>query len=682
MAVQQHDDFGAKIGGAKKDLWQRRGLLSDDLSEMNEREAEKYVKKDNIWKKNDYQAMIESGIPFDVVYFIKTVRDSINAAPFYLRSDDTPEKRLERQKQYIDTIREVQSAVEGITTKAEALEVFEQFMIDGAGYYEKMTPGVSRAYYATQTEKGRANPFITDEIAKSMFFRSERDFDNKITQKAIKDQFGVSKELKIPRGYDIRFNDGKHSWSANNDWKPETYFVVKGSRILQKNFETRDEALKWVQDYAKGKGENKKIKLVPPQLENIERDGVDYRRGRNTDGQMYLDVFGFKGGEFGNWMSPIDRQASLNFGYDALKDLADALHITDRDVSYGGHLSIAFGARGSGNAMAHYEPLRNVINLTKMRGAGSLAHEWWHGLDDYLGTKLSAGGYLSDNPRVFPLFSELIQTMKYKPQTLEEAEKSTEMMNERYRRNAERWTQSSFMVCPKDADDKTKAEYARLHEAFMRGEEGSVDKISELRKATIGRVIPKSERESLMFYERMLRGMAERTEPVIGRTETDYYRNSKQMGQVCEKENNYWDSNVEMTARAFATYVMDRLPGRSDYLVGHAECAITFIEDKDGNLELLRAYPQGEERRAINEVFDKIVAELKLQNILTHDDRIAPAAAVPVYQNEPVFAAAAVHAGRANDYDAAWGAVPGGTQMTLFDYDSVPDYEDEDEFEI
>ena len=42
-----HEDFGEKIGGAKKDLWKDRGLYADDLETMHEREAEKFVKKDN-----------------------------------------------------------------------------------------------------------------------------------------------------------------------------------------------------------------------------------------------------------------------------------------------------------------------------------------------------------------------------------------------------------------------------------------------------------------------------------------------------------------------------------------------------------------------------------------------------------------------------------------------------------
>ena len=67
----QHEDFGEKIGGAKKDLWKDRGLYVDDLGAMNEREAEKFVKKDNVWKKPDYQAMLDDGVPLGVVYFIR-----------------------------------------------------------------------------------------------------------------------------------------------------------------------------------------------------------------------------------------------------------------------------------------------------------------------------------------------------------------------------------------------------------------------------------------------------------------------------------------------------------------------------------------------------------------------------------------------------------------------------------
>lgn len=165
-----------------------------------------------------------------------------------------------------------------------------------------------------------------------------------------------------------------------------------------------------------------------------------------------------------------------------------------------------------------------------------------------------------------------------------------------------------------------------------------MEKISALKKQTAGRVIPKSERERLESFERILHGMQEQKTPQIGRTETDYYRNSVKMGKECEKDGGYWDSNVEMTARAFACYIKDKLPYTSDYLAGHAECAMTLVTDKSGNTELLRAYPQGEERKAINAVFDEIVADLKLQHLLTHEDVTQPLSvkSVPLAENEQI----------------------------------------------
>lgn len=86
----------------------------------------------------------------------------------------------------------------------------------------------------------------------------------------------------------------------------------------------------------------------------------------------------------------------------------------------------------------------------------------------------------------------------------------------------------------------------------------------------------------------------------------------------------YWDSNVEMTARAFACYIKDKLPYASDYLAGHADCALTMVTNKDGSLEIIKAFPEGEERKAINAVFDEIIQDLKWEQILTHSDITLP----------------------------------------------------------
>ena len=441
----------------------------------------------------------------------------------------------------------------------------------------------------------------------------------------------------MPKGYAIHFNDGKNTYSKNNDWKPDTWYVTKGYSILQTNFESRDAALKWVQELAKGRSKSGKMRFVPPQLSHVRRVGPDYRNGAEITGQHYLDTFGFRGGEFGNWMNQNDRQASLNMGFEALKDLAAALQVSDKDIAYQGTLAIAFGARGSGNAAAHYEPLRKVINLTKMHGAGSLAHEWWHGLDDYLGTKMGANGMLSEQPRLYAPFQKLIDTMKYKLETPEQAAARTEAQTERTRKNAAGWLDSAVLGSLKRHGNEEQMEtYAVLKESFLSGEAGSVEQISAFKKSVTGRVIPKSERERLEIFEHMLSGMQTQEAPQVGRVETDFYRNSVRMGKECEKDGGYWDSNTEMTARAFACYIKDKLPYSSDYLAGHADCAVTFVTEKSGDLTVLKAFPEGEERRAINAVFDEIVAGLKREQILTHSDVTLPLPVQPLAENEQI----------------------------------------------
>lgn len=220
MPPELHEDFGEKIGGAKKDLWKDRGLYTDDLDEMNEREAEKYVKKDNVWKKPDYQSMLDEGIPLGVVFFMKKVRDSLNASPQYPYRDSTPEKRLDRQKQYVETVRELQAVVEGVRTVEDVMQVCDRFFLDN-GYLEKRHGyGSTPAYQGTK--KGSDNPVITNKLFRALRVHSPAEFERDYTRQAQKEQFGVAKDQKVPRGYELHLYDGK-GYSRNRDWKEGTY---------------------------------------------------------------------------------------------------------------------------------------------------------------------------------------------------------------------------------------------------------------------------------------------------------------------------------------------------------------------------------------------------------------------------------------------------------------------------
>ncbi len=128
--------------------------------------------------------MIDIVIPFDVVYFVKNVRYSLNVSPEYYRTDDTPEKRLLRQKQYIETVREVQTVMEGVQTRADAMRAYARFLVDN-GYVERVDGRIIGPSYAA-TEKGQENPVITNNLAHTLYIRSESDFEYNFTKKAQK----------------------------------------------------------------------------------------------------------------------------------------------------------------------------------------------------------------------------------------------------------------------------------------------------------------------------------------------------------------------------------------------------------------------------------------------------------------------------------------------------------------
>ncbi|MEW7279721.1 LPD1 domain-containing protein [Aquimarina sp. 2201CG1-2-11] len=103
------------------------------------------------------------------------------------------------------------------------------------------------------------------------------------------------------------------------------------------------------------------------------------------DSELALKEFNLRSIEFGNWMSQQDRANFLYASALSLHHLALLYDLKHVQIGLNGKLSLALGARGTGNAKAHYEPLsRSVINLTKTKGIGSLAHEFAHALDNLI----------------------------------------------------------------------------------------------------------------------------------------------------------------------------------------------------------------------------------------------------------------------------------------------------------
>lgn len=125
--------------------------------------------------------------------------------------------------------------------------------------------------------------------------------------------------------------------------------------------------------------------------------------------------FKVKALEFGNWV-PIEMR--YNYLVGTIVAMHDIKLIT-RLRSFGLNvLSVAYGARGSGQALAHYEAFTRTINITRYPrggsfafsgGVGSLAHEYGHFLDYYYGIRSknqSGSQALSGGQSTVTTFSE------------------------------------------------------------------------------------------------------------------------------------------------------------------------------------------------------------------------------------------------------------------------------------
>ena len=660
------DDFGKKIGGAKKDLWKERGLALEDLLDFNAAERTKFIKKDNVWKKPDYQKMVDDGLDKRVVYFIKLVRDSLPTIPQITYKDTTDEDINAKQEGFISFVGKMRDAAMAIQTEADVKAFYSQIV---SSYL------IKKPYSYHVEVLPEAYDCINNKLLKcaQLAERGLRSFDRDVTKK----QFCYSEDEKILAPYQfylyqksrvtftkdyhdrdqIAFSYGYGStkyfypdkkWMNPEEWKEDAFFITKGSQLVERNFASVDEAKQFILASVKeklagksdvtpaaSKGKQRRKAFLPKQLEWIKREGPEVRKDIAVTGQDYLNILGFRGGEFGNWLNEKDRQASLDFGYEAFLDLSRALGISPTDLSLGGHLSIAFGARGHGDALAHYEPLREVINLTKMKGAGSLAHEWAHALDDIIGKGLGLNGMISKNPSnksIPETFRKLIHSLQYKMASDDVATESQKKAAEKYASSVRGYLDRFFTTNMEETWTKEKD---ALIDALISSASGNrekcskgifygqgypeIDALSDFRKEVCGHVISKQDRIQIAHYMNALRSKTE----LIGTQKeipTDFYLNSKKFDDVHSKtDHGYWQSASEMFARAFACYVNDKLKDmgeRSDYLCGHSDVAVSLSADRDGNLVVIKAFPEGEEREMINRNFDSLFEELKTMELL------------------------------------------------------------------
>lgn len=184
------------------------------------------------------------------------------------------------------------------------------------------------------------------------------------------------------------------------------------------------------------------LKLVPNVFKSFEV---------NKASELILKQYKFAGIEFGNWVNQYRRIDFCFNLYTALYDLNKVLKFNN-NIGFNKSIYVAYGARGAQKALAHYEPLNKVINLSRDRrldkddvdffgrqrspfaqnkseylstqskfrehksGYGSFAHEYGHAIDYIVAEKyttrnrpLTGGKVVLTNPKYKTAYSNFIK---------------------------------------------------------------------------------------------------------------------------------------------------------------------------------------------------------------------------------------------------------------------------------
>ena len=275
---------------------------------------------------------------------------------------------------------------------------------------------------------------------------------------------------------------------------------------------------------------------------------------------------GFKSVQFGNYMDDVTSREHIRHTIGAIEDIGTALDLNVPKLINDLGLSIAYGARGGSKALAHFEPTKTIINLTKGKGDGSFFHEFFHFLDFTYPKK--AGSYRkawsSNKERYYrsdavdPVSVRLLQTITGKY----------------YRAVRE--------LKPGFTDEYVQDEVKKLFAAGVSAEAAA-------KEAPEGAMKRRWLQDVADMYRVPVSG-----EVIIWNEDTQFVKDSAQVG------GDYWTRPEELLARASQAYIEDKMAEKgmvNDYVtrstIGH------------------KAYPQGEERERFNKLFDELFAALR-----------------------------------------------------------------------
>lgn len=369
-------DAGALIPHAKKHLAKNR--KKSDAKPSNERQTLRKV-----WPQPDWIQLLESGVELNALVYMAVLYNSFRSSPRYKFAcvdhamwSDAFYEGIEVMRKLFDSVRTFDEA------KAIKDGYHKHFGIVKSDFKNN---NLINTYPAYALGSGESRTIYTNFCLSSKqheLVQWLEELDWPYNKSAIKANLFP---VKLQSGRWALGKPNKRSWTFGND----------------DIYETKEACLDAFRKlYIKVREKTWNPCKAPFELTQIQV------AKKNVTGDDIINDFGFRGVQFGRSMGDAERQLWLDQIYHALDVYADVIGIPNKKWLGLGGLGIAFGARGSGTAMAHYEPRLGVVALTRKSGPGSLAHEHLHALDHHLRKKLKS-------PHNFKFATQVLQNLSH-----------------------------------------------------------------------------------------------------------------------------------------------------------------------------------------------------------------------------------------------------------------------------
>lgn len=657
------DDVGENLRFNRRNL-SRGGLGWSDLRALDESLRVREAVKARIWPRPDYQTLIDAGAPPLAARAVKQVYDGIAAKP-PARDDATLQRYAEaiaKVRAALDAWLADETAMKALRDPSPALadvqvlnrlwpQVLASRILDPASdaYAQIRVLGGRRMLRALQFDRSDLNDWRDD--LEAGWPKSQEAWQRQgLSIHPRADAF------RVVEGRTYRGAEGRTVWSVRTagqafigafesraeaqtaiDALSGEWIVLDKHGRVTGTAETEEAAREVAREATRRKGGSGGADTGFA-LGEARRVGPDRRAGRDVSAQELMDTFGFRGVNFGRrgYIDDAQRQAYLNAAFDGLHDLAELLNVPPKALSLRGELGIAFGAQGrGGRAAAHFVPGLNEINLTRDAGAGALAHEWGHALDHYFGTmaglaredepflsahagtrKLSGRAADALRPEIARAFEALHAAMNKIALSPAQVKLQRGRAQEDARRRLQRW----IAHVRRGVDEARAAQFDALAQRLLAGDLGDglrlagrlelPDVVAQMRELAPARSITADDWKALAGTAEHVRFLVLRQdagEAHEPQSAPSRYASESAVADRAKGGKAYWNTEPEKFARAFETWVSDKLRAQ--------QRENTFLSDggrrADSTSEKRQPYPSGDEREAIGRAFDALVAELR-----------------------------------------------------------------------